>query len=79
MITAAAIKTEVNTYRGYSHADALFKMMDAHDDGTVQINGFLTDGGTFLSRQDAYTHAQACGQVKADGMHVCLQSWMIDI
>jgi hypothetical protein len=80
MIKEAAIRTDGKTYTGYSHSDALYKMMESGEfAGGHQLSGFMTDDGIFLNREDAYIHAVECGQVVHDHEvdRFLLQSWML--
>jgi len=84
MITAAAIRIDGKCYTGRTHWDAgntippeLFTpdVVDAVMAGELQ--GFVTDAGTFLDRRQAYRHALECGQIRDTALDKRLRSQMV--
>ena len=71
MITAAAIKQDGQIYRGLAfkerHHDVIRQMVQNFNlpRPIIGEQGFISDTGLFLSREDAATHALNCGQIKA--------------
>lgn len=73
MIRAAAIKFYIEATDsevilcGARHADIYAQLcglgFDAKDGYVEMEQGFIDNGGKFLSRSDAYDHAVACGQI----------------
>ena len=71
MITAAAIRAHDGAiYTGKSHADAMENMPPEHRTPALimafargEVQGFVTDLGTFLDREEAWGHAYAFGQI----------------
>ncbi len=63
MIKEAAIKKRSKVITGKCHGDAFKKCIDKGltSDGWVQ--GFVTDDGQFVNRQEAFEIALACGQI----------------
>lgn len=68
MIVKAAIKQDGNVFVGHRHPD-IIKMMNDNDIkwNPLQIQGFITDDGTFFNRKDARQHFINSGQVSVDG------------
>ncbi len=66
MIKHAAIKKDNIVYVGHRHPDCIRVMADCGlawpvTKGAVQ--GFVTEGGTFVNRQQAVRIARECGQL----------------
>lgn len=65
MISGAAIKQDGVVYsvpRPGRHRDVM-ALLIKQDKKISGIEGFVTDGGEFLDRLQAETHARACGQL----------------
>ena len=59
MIVAAAVKIGDMVWTGERHAP-ITRESDSYVSQSQQ--GFITDGGAFLSRAEAEAHARECGQ-----------------
>jgi hypothetical protein len=68
MILCAAIKKDGKIYVGRRHCDCFAKMVRC---GVEDVNigsdqGFITDKGKFVSREEGYRIAKSCGQYKRE-------------
>lgn len=77
MIVSSAIKTKSGrVFTGRRHGDCFraYKELVGVPDNDVlgAIQGFITDAGDFLSREDAYAHATASGQIDDEGLGVLM-------
>jgi hypothetical protein len=67
MIILVAIKKEGIVYSGRlkdRHDSLYFLYPNLLQKPETNIQGFLTEGGVFLNREQAARHAYECGQVK---------------
>ncbi len=64
-ISKAAIQHAQAIFTGKNHAECLIQLPMTRDK-TLDIQGFLTSRGRFVSRDIAYDIAARAGQIKAD-------------
>ncbi len=67
MIKEAAIKKRSKIITGRRHGDAFEKCIDKGLTPTGWIQGFITDDGVFVNRQEAFEIALSCGQIPDPG------------
>jgi hypothetical protein len=67
-IKIAACKEGDRVWTGKRHGDIILQMIK---DGCKRVSssqqGFVTEAGEFLNREEAYERAILCGQIKEDG------------
>jgi hypothetical protein len=68
MIYYSAIKKENKIYVGKRHHDCFAKMVRCGVDNVNidSVQGFITDKGKFVERNEAYKIAKSCGQYKRE-------------
>lgn len=63
MIKEAAILQSGCIFTGRRHCDAYAQMFNSGIKPAGDVQGFVTDDGKFLTRDEAEKHALACGQL----------------
>ena len=64
MIIASAIQKGKITYWGIRHSDCFHSMSTIGVDKLGAVQGFMTDSGEFLDRDEALAYAIEHGQIK---------------
>ena len=64
MIKHSAIKKDNIVYVGKRHHNCFATMAECGVNKIGAIQGFVTDTGEFLTREEAAKHALDCGQIK---------------
>jgi len=63
LIKEAAIFKDGIIWTGRRHSDCISKMIQSGEVSKKGIQGFITDDGRFVDRQQAFEIALACGQI----------------
>jgi hypothetical protein len=66
MIKYSAIKINGRIFKGISHEEIIYDLV-VNKKASLPLDGeqgFIDEKGKFLSREDAATHALACGQIE---------------
>ena len=72
----AAIIVEGKTFTGHSHGEAIMSA-DFRLDLNHRKEGFITEDGAFLNRQEAFIFAKENGLIDSREYGNTLQSWML--
>uniref|UniRef100_A0A6M3KX46 Uncharacterized protein n=1 Tax=viral metagenome TaxID=1070528 RepID=A0A6M3KX46_9ZZZZ len=68
MIKEAAIFKDGKIWTGRRHSDVIHTMIQEGELSPItEIQGFVTDDGKFVDRNEAFEIAIACGQIKDPG------------
>lgn len=68
MIVKSAILYEGQIFVGKRHPEIMMTIREIYSDSYISqdMQGFFTDTGVFLNREDAKKHAKECGQLKLE-------------